>query len=82
MKSMFCMRTSRDTPWPSRLPKNASHDGSTFVEVNPVSASYPMCATCLKEPAAGPEIIALSILPPLLDFTAFFFVDPDFALPG
>lgn len=69
-------------PWVSRLPKSASHEGSTFVDVNPLLASYPICATCLKEPAVGPDIIDLSILPPLLGFAAFFFEDPDLAFPG
>ncbi len=39
MKSMFCIRTSRETPWPSRFVKNASQEGSTFVDVNPFSES-------------------------------------------
>lgn len=49
------------------------------MEVNPFSESYPMCATCLNEPAVGPEIIDLSILP-FPGFADFFFVVPDFDL--
>lgn len=42
-----------------------------------------MCATCLNEPAVGPDIIDLSILPPLLGLDAFFFFAPsDLDLPA
>ena len=53
------------TPCASSDFRRASHEGSTPVEVNPFSASYPMCATCMKEPWVGPEIMDLSIFPPL-----------------
>jgi hypothetical protein len=39
-----------------------------LVELKPFSGSKPMCATCTKEPAVGPEIMDLFILPPLADF--------------
>lgn len=45
------------------------------MEVKPFSASYPMCATWMKEPEAGPEIMDLSILPPFAGF--FFFWEED-----
>jgi hypothetical protein len=59
------------TPFSSKLPRNAIQDGSTFFDVNPWSASYPICETWTKEPVVGPDIIDLSILPPLPIF--FFF---------
>ena len=61
-------------PWDSRAVSRAVQDGSTPELVNPFSASYPMWATCLKEPWVGPEIMALSIFPPLL---AFFLEEED-----
>lgn len=68
MKSWSLDRMEASTPWAWRPPRMACHEGSTFVDVNPLSASYPMCATCIKEPAVGPEIIDLSIFPPFNDF--------------
>lgn len=67
--------TSRLTPEPSKSFRRVVHDGSMLVELKPFSGSKPMCATCTKEPAVGPEIIDLSILPPLADF--FFSEEED-----
>jgi hypothetical protein len=76
---MFSSIIALSTPEFSRLPRNAVQEGSTPLDVNPDSASYPMCATCLKDPACGPDIMDLSILPPfeietflgLLEFFGF-----------
>jgi len=61
---MFSSMIALSTPELSRLPRNAVQEGSTPLDVNPDSASYPMCATCLNDPACGPDIMDLSILPP------------------
>lgn len=77
MKSMFSAITSLSTPLLSKSPRNVFHEGSTPEEEKPFSASYPMWATCLNDPCVGPEIIDLSILPPLVTF--FFFPSEDLA---
>jgi hypothetical protein len=77
IKSMLPAMTSGATPALSSWPKRTDHDGSTPLDVKPFSASYPMCATCWNEPAVGPEIMDLSILPDF-DTALFFFDDVDF----
>ena len=59
-------------PLPSRSSSKATHDGSTPSDDHPVSASYPICAMCLKDPGCGLEIMSLSILP--LGSAVFFFL--------
>ena len=78
MKSMLLIATSRETPCDSSAESKAVQDGSTPVLVKPFSESYPIRATCLNDPCVGPEIIDLSILPPLVDF---FFDEDALALP-
>ena len=77
IKFMSFAITLLSTPCASSELRRACHDGSTLSEVKPFSASYPMCATWRNDPAVGPEIMDLSILPPLADF---FFEDDAFVL--
>ena len=51
--------TLRSMPCFSRSPRIVVQEGSTFLDVNPLSGSKPMCATCLK--CDGPDIRDLSI---------------------
>ena len=51
--------------------------------VNPRSASYPMCATCVNEVGSGAEIRLLSILLPPDDDEVLDFADlEDFLAKG
>lgn len=49
--------------------RKAVHEGSTPLDVKPLSESKPIWATWTKEPAVGPDILDLSIL----DFMDFDF---------
>lgn len=52
MKSLFSSICDFDIPMPCNCVNKRSHDGSTFSEVKPFSASKPMCAMCLKDVGA------------------------------
>lgn len=80
MKSMFSAMSERSMPCFSSCSMSASHDGSTLSEMNPFSASYPMCETCRNEPCCGPDMRDLSIFPPAA-FFVFFLLVPALALP-
>lgn len=64
MNGMLFSITSRLKPCSSGPVSKAGHEGSTFLDVKPRSASNPTCETCMNEPAFGPDIVDLSILPP------------------